>query len=313
MNSQARGRSWAPLLVALLLSPISIPADTFRVATYNLENYLDQPTESRPHLKSAAARSKIRESIGALRPEVLALQEMGSESALLELRESLKREGLDYRYWELVGGFDTNSHVAVLSQFPFVRRQPHTNDNFLLNGRRFHVSRGIGEVEIQVSSSYHFTLLTGHLKSKRPVPEADESDERAQEARILRGIIESRLAADPDANLVVAGDFNDTKDSPSIRQVIGQGRFRLIDTRPAERNGDSGASSNPGFDARAVTWTHYYGKEDTYARIDYILLSPAMARHWIRKETYILAIPDWGVGSDHRPLVATFDTGFARP
>ena len=38
-------------------------AGTFRVATYNVENYLDQPTESRPHVKSAEAKAKIRESI----------------------------------------------------------------------------------------------------------------------------------------------------------------------------------------------------------------------------------------------------------
>src|SRR3982750_4790637 len=67
-------------------------AETFRVATYNVENYLDQPTESRPHAKSAAAKSKIRESIRALKPDVLALEEMGSTNALLELRAGLKAE-----------------------------------------------------------------------------------------------------------------------------------------------------------------------------------------------------------------------------
>ena len=48
------------------------------------------------------------------------------------------------------------------------------------------------------------------------------------------------------------------------------------------------------------------GTEDTYSRIDYILLSPGMAREWVKDETYVLALPNWGVGSDHRPLVATF-------
>ena len=55
------------------------------------------------------------------------------------------------------------------------------------------------------------------------------------------------------------------------------------------------------FDPRNVTWTEYYGKEDTYSRVDYILLSPAMARDWLPNETYVLALPNWGVGSDHRP------------
>jgi len=32
-----------------------------------------------------------------------------------------------------------------------------------------------------------------------------------------------------------------------------------------------------------------------------------MAREWITKDTYVLAMPNWGVASDHRPLVATFE------
>jgi endonuclease/exonuclease/phosphatase (EEP) superfamily protein YafD len=31
-----------------------------------------------------------------------------------------------------------------------------------------------------------------------------------------------------------------------------------------------------------------------------------MAREWLPAETYVLTLPDWGVGSDHRPLVAAF-------
>ena len=52
---------------------------------------------------------------------------------------------------------------------------------------------------------------------------------------------------------------------------------------------------------------HFFGKDDTYSRIDYILLSPGMARAWVANETYVLTMANWGVGSDHRPLVATFE------
>ncbi|MCU0783391.1 MAG: endonuclease/exonuclease/phosphatase family protein, partial [Verrucomicrobia bacterium] len=125
-----------------------LQAETFRVATYNVANYLDQPTESRRYVKSNAAKAKIRESIRATKPDVIAFQEMGGVSALQELRGSLKTEGLDFPYWEHITGFDTNIHVAVLSRFPIAARHQHTNDSFLLSGRRFQVSRGFAEVDI---------------------------------------------------------------------------------------------------------------------------------------------------------------------
>ena len=292
-------------LLALSCSP-ALAADTVRVATYNVENYLDQPAESRPQPKSAAARAKVRESIRALNPDVLALEEMGQQSALMELRSSLKAEGLDFPWWELVSGEDTNVHVAVLSKLPIIARRSHTNEVFLLDGRRFRVSRGFAELDIHAAPDFTFTLIAAHLKSRRPVPEADEAEERFQEAKIFRGIIDRRLARQPDAPLVVLGDFNDVKDSGAIKEIIGRGRLRLTDTRPAERNGDHAPAANTFYDPRAVTWTDYYGKEDVYSRMDYILLSPALARAWDRNGTYVLTLPDWGVASDHRPIVATF-------
>ena len=291
-----------------VLLTLSLRADSFRVAEYNVENYLDQPTETRHVIKSPEARAKVRESIRALDPDIIALEEMGTTNALLELRASLKTDGLDLPYWEHVQGADTNIHVAVLSRFPIVTRHSHTNEAFLLDGKRFFVSRGFADIDIQVATNFTFTLIAAHLKSKRPVPEADESELRLQEAKVLRHIVDGHLKTDPNAKLIVLGDFNDVKSSEPIKEVIGRGKSRLIDTRPAERNGDHPTNANAHFEPMTVTWTYYYGVEDSYSRIDYILLSPAMARFWSPEETYVSKVPDWGVGSDHRPIVAGFET-----
>ena len=301
-------RCFALALLLLGLTPAAAFAETFRVASYNVENYLNQPTESRPHAKSVEAKANIRKSIETINPDVLALEEMGTTNALLELRASLKAGGLRFPFWDEIQGADTNIHVAVLSKFPIVARHPHTNDEFLLDGSRFRVERGFAEVEIQAATNFTFTLIAAHLKSQLPVPYADEAEERFAEAKVLRRIIDDHFKADPDARLIVLGDFNDVKDSDAVREIIGRGRFKLTDTRPAERNGDDAPPENPGYDPRNVTWTEYYGKEDVYSRIDYILVSPALARDWLKNETYIPTIPNWGVGSDHRPIVAAFET-----
>ncbi len=290
-----------------LLLAANVFSATVRVAAYNVENYIDQPTESRNFTKADEAKAKVREGIRAINPDVLALEEMGTTNALLDLRTSLKAEGLDFPYWEHIQGSDTNIHVCVLSKLPFVARHPHTNDSFLLSGRRYRVGRGFAEVEIQAATNFNFTFIAGHLKSRRPVAEADESELRLEEAKILRGIVDEHFKANPNAKLVVLGDFNDVKNSDSTKEVIGRGKYKLTDTRPSERNGDNAPPDKPWFDQNNVTWTHYYGKEDSYSRIDYILLSPAMTKFWDKKETYVLAIPNWGVGSDHRPITAAFD------
>ena len=294
------------ILAALLLcAPSFLPAaETFRVATYNVQNYIEERSGTRP-AKSEAAKAKVRESIRATKADVIALQEMGGTNALLELRASLKRDGCDFPFWEHISAWDTNIHVAVLSKFPILARRPHTNDSFVLLAKQYHVRRGFAEVDIQVTTNYSFTLITAHLKSRLPVYEANEAELRTEEAKILREKIDTCFATNVNVNLVVLGDFNDTPDTRSTRAVIGR-KHALIDTRPAERNGDDQPNENPRYPPPKITWTHYYGKEDRYSRIDYILLSRGLAHEWRTNETFIPTVPNWGVGSDHRPIVATF-------
>jgi len=292
--------------VALVLWPGAAEAERLRVATYNLESYLETASGTRP-AKSEAGKSKIRESLLTLNPDVLAVQELGGLDALQELQQSLEQAGLNLQHWQLLSGSDTNIHLGVLSRFPFRASRPHTNESYLLDGRRFHVSRGFAEIDIQVNGHYWFTLLAAHLKSKRTSAEADEKAIRLEEALLLREKIDTVLNADANARLVVLGDLNDTRDSESTRTVMGRGKAKLIDTRPAERNCDGSWGGTRQADQRCVTWTHYYGKEDSYRRIDYVLISKRMARDWIAEESYVLAAPDWGLASDHRPLVAVFE------
>jgi len=294
------------VLAAVLVTTGCGACEIFRVATYNLEGYLDTSTQTRRE-KSEPSKAKIRESIRAMKPDVLAIQELGAVSTLLELRDSLKIDGVDLPYWEHVTGSDTNIHVGVLSRFPFIARHPYTNEHYLLDGRRFHVSRGFAELEIQAAPNYSFTLICAHLKSKRTAPQADEAEMRAQEAALLREKIDAHLAANPDANLIILGDFNDTKDSPSTKILVGRGKHKLVDTRPAEQTDYDSNDASLTSETRKVTWTLYYAKDDTFSRVDYILLSPGMAREWIPKDTFVATVPGWGIGSDHRPLVAGFE------
>jgi endonuclease/exonuclease/phosphatase family metal-dependent hydrolase len=304
--SLRRTPGWPLLALALCLflrlpEVRSAAPDSFRVATFNLENYHLRPFGNRP-VKSPEGRRQVVAEILAVQPDVLAVQEIGEREALEELQTRLHEAGLVLPHLEHVGGWDTNIFVGVLSRFPMTARRPHPRESYLLNGRRLFTSRGIVELDLEVSPRYRFTLLTTHLKSKRQSVSADESEMREAEARVLRARVDSLLTQSPQVNLVVCGDFNDTRDSPTLRTLVGRGKSALVDARPAERNGDNASTDG----SRTVTWTHFYGKEDTYSRIDYVLLSRGMAREWRKEESYVFAGANWGLASDHRPVVCEF-------
>lgn len=273
--------------------------------TYNVENYLLAPTGTRK-IKPPEARAKVAESIIAGSPDILAIQEIGEVAALEDLQAALRLRGLDLPHLEHARGWDTNIFIGVLSRFPIVRRAPHTNDNFLLHGRRWHASRAVAELDIAVTPQYRLTLFAAHLKSKRAIAEANESEIRQQEALLLREHIEARLRLTPEANVLVCGDLNDTRDTLAMRTLIGLREPRLYDSRPAEANGDRAPAENPRYEPRRVTWTHYFGKEDSYSRIDYVLLSRGLKREWRPEKSCVVAVPDWGLASDHRPVVCEF-------
>jgi endonuclease/exonuclease/phosphatase family metal-dependent hydrolase len=108
-------------------------------------------------------------------------------------------------------------------------------------------------------------------------------------------------------NFAVLGDFNDYYNSKPLKALVGRGKSKLVDARPGEKNGDGGSNRiNAKWFPRNVSWTHFYGVEDVYSRIDYILLSPGMDRELDRTNSWIPVVANWGHGSDHRPVVTTF-------
>jgi len=290
-------------VVAFLLAINLLSAGEFVVVSYNLENFVGPNSQNRP-VKSVAAKAKIVESILAARPDVLAVQEIGRRARVKELQDMLNAKGLSLPYAEFADGPDPVINLAVLSRFP-LRGTVHNKVQFLLGKRRLLVSRGFLEVRVRVAPGYSFTLINAHLKSKRPVLYADEAALRLAEAEALRKIVVQRLTASPNLNLIVVGDLNDMPNTPPIRTLIGRGKRKLVDLRPAEQSGDKVLSVNQ-YPSRRVTWTSYYDPEDSYSRLDYLLASLGMECELVREGTYVVTVLGWGMASDHRPVVATF-------
>ncbi len=182
-------------------------ATNFTDATFNVENYFLSPYETRKK-KAEVSREKVSDIIKAVRPDVLALQETGRKIAFDELRNRLSKKKLDYRHHLWLDGPDPAIHLALLSRFPIVADHSKTSVIYLLDRKRFQVSRGFMEVRLQVNQDYSFTLINALLKSKRAVPVADQAEMSLEEARALRRLVDKRLTRNPEENLLLLGDLN---------------------------------------------------------------------------------------------------------
>lgn len=270
------------------------------VASYNVQNYLpmDRRVDGRVHRNSAKPEREVNAVIRVLqqvRPDILGLVEMGDEAMLDDFQNRLKAAGLNYPHREWLKGADDLRHVCLLSRFPIVARNSRDNVPFELNGRRHRMTRGILDVTVQVTPTYRLRLVGAHLKSRREVADYDQAWLRAKEAWYLRDHLNRILAAQPAVNLLVFGDFNDTKNEYPVRELIG-------------------VKGQPNYlmdlwlkDSRGERWTFYWKTADEYSRIDYLLASPGLAREVVLSRSGINDAPFWNEASDHRAIYAAIN------
>jgi endonuclease/exonuclease/phosphatase family metal-dependent hydrolase len=189
-----------------------------------------------------------------------------------------------------VDGPDLDRHLALLSRLPIVARNSRPDIPFELHGSMEKVRRGILDVTIAINNVYELRLVGAHLKSKLPDPRGETLLRRC-EAHLVRQHIETILRGKPDCNLLVYGDLNDTRNEPTIQEIIGPGSTldHLVELPLQDENGDR--------------WTHYWRVADIYSRIDYIMVSRALGPEIVPASTGIFHGSGWSEASDHRPVI----------
>jgi endonuclease/exonuclease/phosphatase family metal-dependent hydrolase len=115
---------------------------------------------------------------------------------------------------------------------------------------------------------------------------------RRNEAQLLRQHVDRIIAEKPETNLLLFGDFNDTRNEAPIKAI--QGKFGtegyLTDIQLKDKNG--------------MRWTYYWSYADQYSRFDFIFLNKGLLPEVDQEKCYIHGAPDWFTASDHRPCVA---------
>jgi endonuclease/exonuclease/phosphatase family metal-dependent hydrolase len=264
--------------------------------SYNLKNYLKMDRRVNGELVKNALKpeqeiSQLIKIIAASKPDVIGVSEMGDREDFRHFKDKLAKAGLEYPHGELTYGADPVRHVGVLSKFPIIARNSQTDLTYRIGKQELPLQRGILDVTIQVAKDYQMRLLGIHLKSKREVEEADQSLMRRNEAELLRSHIEGILKETPAINLLVFGDFNETRNELPIKVIRGSYRSpaALTDIQLSDDRGER--------------WTYYWRYADQYSRFDYVFASKGMLPEIQSEKSYIDSSPGWFQASDHRALV----------
>lgn len=277
----------------------SVPATTgLRFITYNVENWLTMDRYiDREKVPATPKPEKEKQTVVKIlcrhQPDVLGICEIGTRQDLADLQARLKAGGLDLPHSHYAGGSDETRHLGLLSRFPLTGTATPAKLDYQLNGTSYGMNRGILDATIDArGKTYRF--LGVHLKSQREVEEGDQAKMRLQEAHLLRTHVDSILAADSKARLVVYGDFNEDWGTPPLKAIVG-------------------TFNTPGYltairakDRMGTHWTHYWELHDSYSRLDYITVSQSLRRDTDFENSRIIDDPEWHDASDHRPVLAVF-------
>ena len=110
----------------------------------------------------------------------------------------------------------------------------------------------------------------------------------------MRDFIRRKYPPGTNPLYIVAGDFNDHRNTAALRRFTQVNDTELTWMLPCE-------------DQNRHFWTHYYAKQDSYARLDYLLITPAMKNFYRSDSAKIYDGYHTLLASDHRMVYADFD------
>lgn len=238
-----------------------------RFLMYNVQNYfVDADKKRSPHprrAKPVRERDVVADVIASARPEVIGLIEMSGPAALDDLAERLAARGLKYPHRRVLARWGEDRALALLSMHPIVADRSKADCPLVGQTKRM-MLRGLLDITVEAADKRRFRILGVHLKSRVSDNPTAAQALRAREARTLADTIQRILQKNPDAPLLVYGDWNDGPKAPALA-VMSQGSTRATTMqrlKPEDANGES--------------WTIYYKDGGEYSTFDQIYVNSAL-------------------------------------
>lgn len=193
------------LLLLPLLFTTLLGDKTLKIATYNVENLFDLDKngyEYAEYIPNNASNwnqktyktklKNIAHVIKDIDADIIALQEIESLQALIDLRFTLKQNGLYYQYYSIADKKNTTVKVALLSKIPFLYSKE-------VSVTSTYQHRNILEAKFKIDNKELY-IFVNHWKSK-----GGAESMRIISAKALKNRI-SEIGFDK--NIILLGDFN---------------------------------------------------------------------------------------------------------
>lgn len=277
--------------------------EKFVFCSYNVRNWLTmerlvngkRQVNTKPEDEKAAVIAMLKD----IRPDVLGVCEVGGEADVADLQKQLAAAGIDLPHVERAHGSDSTRSLALLSRFPITARNSRSDLAYTLRGlvAPMQIQRGILDATVEPRPGFPVRFIGVHLKSMRPIPEADQSLMRRHEALLLRKYLDAILAADTKARILCYGDFNEHRNEPAIPIIMGKrdSQSHMLELELKDKHG--------------LVWTHFWEAADSYSRLDYLFSSRGLRPLVDMAGAEIHHHPEFLKASDHRPLVLPIKLG----
>ncbi|MEM6326235.1 MAG: endonuclease/exonuclease/phosphatase family protein [Bacteroidota bacterium] len=280
------------------------PGDTVRVATFNLEHFVDlhdspyirNGREDAPDADALAERyTMFAEALRAMDADVISLQEVEGEGLVRALVDSLVPD-MGYRFVASADDADWYMNVVVMSRLPLgpvtsfadaVTPIPGQTDEEGRPEATDLANHRMLAVDVYARPDYTFTLAAAHLKAGR----GDRNEAwRSGQAALLHAWFSQRFGASGgDANVLLAGDLNAIPGTPSFAALL---------------NADGALGSVRLGDPLAGTGRFTHPAEDPQRRLDHVLPSEGAAPETVSVDVPMLMRNPERL-SDHLPVVLT--------
>ena len=297
--------------------PLTFAGERRKVMSYNVDGCFRKPHE----VRQAVAAVILRHN-----PDVIALQEAGSDEAIRAFNEN----ELGGQYPNLASvSFSRPTglpHLAFLSKAPtkplnIIGHLPDRVRQLLslenmedrlrqsLKGilaprpkQEASVSpnqREVLEATFKTESGFRFTLFDTHFRSMRRGGEAKTTPTRLQEARFAAGRCKQLLQQDPEKQFLIVGDLNSLQHTPFGQQVLAALSMeddpsiqeKLVEV--LQRAGHASPTNR--------------GKRQP-EKLDYMFASPAMTQ--LIEDAYVAGSFEeapYSQASSHLPVIAEFE------